>query len=215
MANPPTPVEKRRRLGNPSGRPLPDIEETGTILPASNGHMPDPLRPLGIAGRMTWDHVLKAGAVWIGETDVPLLQKVCEQIDEQQALRMKVLENAPRREGWRDRKHLRDIDEQIRRALSELGLTPTARTRLGLAQVTAQAINANTERQTSHHRGKMFDDDGIVEAEIVLPEPAPAPTPPRKSWTKGKILAWYEENSIETKQNLTRRDLLAQAGVEL
>lgn len=209
MANPPTPVEKRRKLGNPSGRPLPALEETGTILPAIVG-APDPMRPLGNAGRRWWDMVLTAGSTWIGGTDVELVQQVAEQIDEQQALRIKVLDTTYRRDAWRDRNHLRNLDEQIRKGLNDLGFTPVARTRMGLAQVTAAAIasNADVRQRTA---GKMFSDDGLTDAPPAPPEPEPLQ--PYKSWTKVKVVDWYQAHSIEIPEGATKRALLELAGV--
>lgn len=192
---------------------LPDPAETGTILPAVNGQMPDPIRPLGGAGRQSWDHILGSGAAWIAGSDLPMLQQTCELIDEQQALRMKVLDPTPRRDQWRDRKALRALDEQIRKQLSELGLSPTARTRLGLAQVTAAAIHENTENRKSQRRGKMFDEDGIIEAVVVDEEPPPVKLP-RRSWTKGKVVQWFIDNGVEYRDSWTKNDLLEQAGVK-
>lgn len=211
---PPMPPEQRRRLGNPQKRPLPSIEETGTIAPAVNGSMPEPLRPLGLAGRDTWDKILTAGAVWIAGTDLHLLQQICEQLDEQQALRVKVLDPAPRRDQWRDRRGLRMIDDQILKGMTALGLSPAARARLGLAQVVAEKIHEETTAKRERHRGKMFNDEGIVEAKTVEPEPEPEPPRLRKSWTKAKIVLWHDENDVDYQESWTKKELLEAAGVK-
>lgn len=213
MPTPPVPVELRRKLGNPQKRSLPDPKEAGTIEPAVQGRIPPPLRTLSPAGRKVWNHVLGMGATWMATTDLPLLQQVCEQIDEQQELR-RVIKRPPkaRVEGlWRDRLNLRRLDESIRKGMQDLGLSPTARTRLGVAQVVAAAIVEDTTTKQRERRGKMFDEKGLVE----VVEHAPELTPPRKSWTKAKILAWFDVNEISIDSSLTRRELLAEAGVEL
>lgn len=211
MANPPVPVERRRRLGNPSGRPLPSPDATGTILPASsNGSAPEPLRPLGLAGRSWWDMILTAGSTWIGSTDIEMVQQIAEQIDEQQALRIRVLDPTHRRDPWRDRSQLRALDEQIRRGMNDLGFTPVARTRMGLAQVTAVAIAAAAQTR-ERSAGKMFTDDGLADAP-TKPEP-PEPERPFKSWTKGKVEDWYRARAIEMPEGATKKDLLELAGV--
>jgi hypothetical protein len=81
-----------------------------------------------------WERIWSAGRRWISpESDLELLQMVCEQLDERVALRIRVLrDNEPE-----ERKSLRDLDKQIVSGLSLLGLTPTDRSRLGLAEVKA------------------------------------------------------------------------------
>lgn len=127
---PPKPVEQKRLLGNPGHRPIP---ATGELipLPAANS-IPDPGRPLGKYGRQLWDDVWNIGGVWISpNTDAELLLMTCEMIDERWNLRVKVMTAGDPRE----RRALRDIDRLIVSNLSLLGLTPTDRTRLGVAEV--------------------------------------------------------------------------------
>jgi hypothetical protein len=133
---PPKPNEQKRRAGNPGRRPLPDRTNVVALLPVEALGVPDPLRPLGTSGQALWERVWAAGARWISpETDVELVQIVCEQIDERAALRVKVL----RDNNWRERSALRKLDHQVIQALSLLGLTPADRTRLGVAEVVAQS----------------------------------------------------------------------------
>jgi hypothetical protein len=56
---------------------------------------------------------------------------LCEQIDERQLLRYRVMTEG----DWRERNGLRQLDSQIMTGLSMLGFTPTDRARLGLAEV--------------------------------------------------------------------------------
>jgi hypothetical protein len=109
------------------------------LLPAA-GATPQPVRPLGQDGRALWDRVWDAARHWVSpDSDLELLQVVCEQVDERQALRFRVLQatqpNMPSGEGSEDRKALRELDRQIVSGLSLLGFTPTDRARFALAEV--------------------------------------------------------------------------------
>lgn len=128
---PPKPTEAKRRVGNPGHRKLPPPTQ---ILPAASpAEPPAPPRPLGSIGTDFWNRAWKAGAAWISaSTDVELLQVVCEQLDERQALRALVLRDPS---DWRSRAGLRALDKQIADGLSMLGFTPTDRARLGGGEV--------------------------------------------------------------------------------
>jgi hypothetical protein len=109
--------------------------------------VPEPVRPLGQAGLAFWSRVWSVGFAWISpHTDVELLQMVCEQIDERQGLRVKVL-----REGdWRDRTALRALDAQVLDCLSLLGFTPVDRARLGFVEVKIQnELDAYRQRKSA------------------------------------------------------------------
>ena len=132
----PKPNEQKRRVGNPGRRPLPDRSTIVALPGVADGEVPEPLRPLGPPGRALWERVWKAGARWVSpQTDIELLQILCEQIDERAQLRVKVIGEG----NWRERKALRALDQQVVAALSLLGLTPADRTRLGVAEVQAQS----------------------------------------------------------------------------
>lgn len=131
MANPPKPVERKRRTGNPGKKRLPDVSRVA-LLPAA-ADAPAPLRPLFTAGRDLWDRVWANGVVWLSpQTDMELVQLVCESLDERQVVRELVLSGEA---DWRDRVALRNLDDQIKGMLSVLGMTPVDRTRLGVAEV--------------------------------------------------------------------------------
>lgn len=136
---PPKPAEQKRRVGNPGKRPLPAVV---TALPqrATN---PDPPRPLGPAGRMLWDRAWDHGRAWIAETDMELLLLTCEQIDERQMLRIRVL----RDNDWRERSGLRAIDKVIQDGLGMLGFSPSDRSRLGVAEVRVASALEDVRRR--------------------------------------------------------------------
>jgi hypothetical protein len=103
-----------------------------TVVLARAVETPEPLRSLGPFGLQFWNRLWSGGAVWISpHTDIELVQMLCEQIDERQILRLRVMRDG----DWRERSGLRQLDAQIVSGLSMLGFTPTDRTRLGLAEV--------------------------------------------------------------------------------
>lgn len=128
---PPKPTEQKRRTGNPGRRKLPETK----MAIIGQASVPEPVRPLGQAGLMFWHRVWAVGFAWISlNTDIELLQMVCEQIDERQALRVRVLRDG----DWRDRTALRALDAQVLDCLSLLGFTPVDRARLGFVEVKIQ-----------------------------------------------------------------------------
>lgn len=136
------PVEKAKLLGNPSKRPLPD-DSALAVLPAAEV-MPDPIRPLQDAGMALWLRVWRAGQVWLSpDTDLEILQMTCELVDERQELREIVRETR----DWRERRALRSVEQQLVSNLSQLGFTPTDRSRLGVARVKAESKLEAMRRQ--------------------------------------------------------------------
>ena len=99
-------------------------------LPA--GTIP-PLRPLGPAGLKLWSDVFSAGETWISpQSDTQLLQMVCEQIDRRTEL-LEQLDEARFERPFH--MTILDLEKQIASNLGLLGLTPTDRTRMGVAEV--------------------------------------------------------------------------------
>lgn len=133
MPNPPKPNELKRRLGNPGKRSLPDLKSIVT-LPMAN-ETPTPPRPLGVEGLKLWNRIWDSGKTWISpDTDIELVTILCESMDERTQLRLAVLRGT----DWRDRVALRSLEGQLVSILSTLGLNPTQRGRLGVAEVKAR-----------------------------------------------------------------------------
>lgn len=131
MPNPPKPAERKRRLGNPGRRPMPEVAKV-TALPQVVDDVPEPLRPLGVDGRAMWDRVWTSGGTWVSQrTDIELVQMACELVDERQALRDQVLSMG----DWRDRAALRALESSLSKMLSSLGFSPVERTRMGAGEV--------------------------------------------------------------------------------
>ena len=128
------PVERKRRIGNPSGRKLPEVVPMAEITTLASSHIPEPIRPLGKYGRPLWNQVWTSGAGWLKQNmDIELVQMLCEAQDERMILRFKVLENGSL---WRERRALREVDRQIITLLGQVGFSPSERGLLGTGETT-------------------------------------------------------------------------------
>jgi len=132
MPTPVVPLEKKRLLGNPGGRPLPEM---GSITQLAGGYI-QPFRPLEYAGKQLWDSIFEHGEIWVSQrTDAHFLMMTCEQLDRREQLRAKLVES----DDWHLLKQLNDLERLIASNLGQLGFTPAERTRLGLAEVKRQS----------------------------------------------------------------------------
>lgn len=102
----------------PGKQPEPPTPEAASPAPGT----PEPPRYLGPNGRAVWDRAWERGRAWVIETEVELLLLTCEQIDERQALRRRVLEA----NDWRERSGLRALDKSIQDGLAMLGVGASA-----------------------------------------------------------------------------------------
>jgi hypothetical protein len=133
MPNPPKPTERKRKTGNPGKRPLPAIA-TVIALPMAE-QVPEPPRPLGPEGIKLWNRIWENGKTWISPvSDIELVLLMCESMDERTQLRLTVLRGS----DWRDRVALRSLESQLVSMISALGMNPTDRSRLGVAEVKAK-----------------------------------------------------------------------------
>jgi hypothetical protein len=134
MPNPGKPAEVKRKLGAKGYAK--DVPEGVMVIPAVSA-IPEPLKPLSGSGLDLWDRTWQRGFSWLSaNTDVQLLQMVCEQLDERDALRAYVMDNI---EAWHERSALRELEKSIRSNLSLLGFTPTDRMKLGVAEVKVES----------------------------------------------------------------------------
>lgn len=126
IGRPPKPTEQKRRTGNPGKRALAPATNLA-VVPAVESDPVD-LDPVDtIAG------VLEAGRVWLAASDTLALALLRESIEERAMLRAILIQT----QSTDARKALRDLDKQIISQLSLLGFDPSARARLGLAEVKA------------------------------------------------------------------------------
>ena len=137
---PPKPSERKRALGNPGKRPLRKSAQV-VALPRLEPSPPD---SLGEEGRVAWSHVMSHAGKWLSASDAPILLMLAEAYD-RRAYMLRVLSD----EGWSivtDKGYpyrhplvpaLADLEKQMTAWMSLLGLTPTDRSKLGLAEVKA------------------------------------------------------------------------------
>ena len=98
---------------------------------------PTPPRPLGPEGLKLWNRIWEQGRTWISfNSDLEMVTLLCESMDERSQLRFLVLRGTG---DWRDRVALRSLDSQLQTLLSLLGMSPTDRTKLGVAEVQARS----------------------------------------------------------------------------
>lgn len=145
MPNPAKPLEQKRLLGNPGGRPLP---KPGELMAIPGGYV-EPMRSLGTAGKQLWDSVFGYGELWISNrTDSHFLMMVCEQLDRREDLRARLADS----DDWHLLKQLNDLERLIASNLGQLGFTPAERTRLGLAEVKAMSkLEEMMSRRNTHN----------------------------------------------------------------
>jgi hypothetical protein len=130
----PVPAEVKRRRGNPGKRPLPD-PVTVVALPMAEG-IPDPPGELGPHGLSMWRSVWEAGRWWVSPTEMPFeMLWLCQAADERERLRDLVRLGADEKY----RRAQRELEKQMTQWVQDLGFSPVARTKLGLAEVKAQS----------------------------------------------------------------------------
>ena len=137
---PPKPIEQKRRTGNPGQKPLPK-EGQLIALPALDTERPG---DLGVEGAQFWDDAVAVCSAWLGKSDYAILRMCAEAMD-RRAFILRTLAN----DGWSivtDKgypyKHplvgtLGELEAQITKWMSLLGMSPADRTRMGVAEVRA------------------------------------------------------------------------------
>lgn len=136
MGRPPKPIEHHRRVGRANGakkadgRPLPVLAEV-VALPQAAG-MPDFPAGLGEDGQGLWRRIWQDGITWISpQTDIAQAEEACRALDDVQSARRRYRATT----DPSDARALVALGKRLDEALSALGFTPTARSRLGVAEV--------------------------------------------------------------------------------
>jgi P27 family predicted phage terminase small subunit len=142
---PPIPTERKRRVGNPGKRALPDKTNVVALPPVED----DAPSQLGPAGRAVWDLVTEQ-CKWLAESDRPTLVMLCEKFDRRNDFMVRLESQDPvlyTDKGYAYANPLvgmiSTLETEVAKLLSVLGLTPTDRARLGVAEVKRQS---NLER---------------------------------------------------------------------
>lgn len=154
------PVEQRRRTSRSAtkdnaGRPLPD-RATVTVLPGT-GNAPPPLPATVLddgPGAARWAKVWTVARAWVSpDTDIAIVTRLCEAEDMRQAMREDLDRVGFMVEGSMGQQRpnplidkLRALDDQMTRYEQQLGLTPSARGSLGVAEVGEARAESALER---------------------------------------------------------------------
>jgi len=127
---PPKPIEVKRRTGNPGKRPLPEPSNVVALKPASG--VPAYPADLGVDGKQLWDRAWAAAITWLAPaTDCEQVEEACRLADDVAAARTRYRATT----DPADARALVALSKQLTEALSALGFNPTARSRLGVAEV--------------------------------------------------------------------------------
>ena len=136
MPRPPAPMEHHRRVGRANGRkkadgrPLPDPSNVVALPPADG--VPDFPAGLGLDGQRLWTRAWNAALTWIAPgTDAEQIEEAAHLADDVAAARKRYRATT----DPADARALVALSKQMTEALSALGFNPTARARLGVAEV--------------------------------------------------------------------------------
>lgn len=138
-------MSKKIKTGSPVGRPVNfNVKETGLPPTIDDDKIPEPFNPLGIDGRRYWDTIWKHGAHLDANIDTLLLEDLCQAIDEMQEMRRAIATGQVSRIQKTSNgtlivhpfvNQIKEYRVQIRSWMSNLGIGPTERMRLGLGEV--------------------------------------------------------------------------------
>lgn len=132
---PPKPMEQKRRTGrtpgtDSGGRKLPEPAQV-VALPMAAG-TPDPPLDFGLEATRMWTRAWGSAITWLSpDSDMEAVEQACRLVDDVAVAR-------ERYRATRDPADLRAmvaVTKLLQEALSTLGFDPTARSRLGLAEV--------------------------------------------------------------------------------
>jgi P27 family predicted phage terminase small subunit len=138
--SPRKPNELKRAQGNPGGRKLPELAKVVSLPQVSiaPAHLSPTMKDL-------WDDI-RDRATWVAETDSPTLLLLCEKFDRRAELLAKLDASDPvlfTDKGYAYANPLvgmiSTIETEIFKILGSLGLTPSDRSRLGIAEVKKQS----------------------------------------------------------------------------
>lgn len=142
------PVERKRVLGNPGGRPLP--QPIGYLEAAEE--IPEPPEHLKEHGLEVWNRVWRSASAWISPTtDIAIMIRYAETYDLREELKSQIAD-----EGLTVvtktsvRPHpllsvLKETDAALTKYESLLGLTPADRGKMGLTEVKTRTGVASLE----------------------------------------------------------------------
>lgn len=137
---PAKPIEQKRRTGNPGKRPLPAAGSIALVPPLE-------VEAWEMSPSEALERVLTEGVHWIARTDSPHV-----------ALLLDALKLLDRAKAGSVRDEI-EAQKHVANLLGELGFNPSARSKLGLAEVKAQSKLEEIRARRSQR------DAGVVDAD--------------------------------------------------
>lgn len=149
MGRPPSPIEHHRRVGRAGGtkkadgRPISVVGEVVALRQADG--VPDLPAGIGSDGADLWRQIWAEGLTWISPTsDMAAAVEACMAADDLAVARRRYRATS----DPKDAAALAALGKRYDLALSVLGFNPTARSRLGVAEVKrASALDKLLERR--------------------------------------------------------------------
>jgi hypothetical protein len=151
---PPKPNELKRLMGNPGGRPLPDLNVI-TNLPMAI-EIPTPPENLGESGLDLWNRCWGVAITWLSPvSDIEAIKNAAHLADANEAARARyMISTEPA-----DAKAYVAINKAFTDSLTSLAFDPVSRSRLGVAEVRA-ATSIDKLLEKRQNRAKMvFEED--------------------------------------------------------
>jgi hypothetical protein len=155
---PPKPNELKRLLGNPGGRPLPDLDAI-THLPMAK-EIPTAPESLGESGLDLWNRAWGVAVTWLSPvSDIEAIKNAAHLADANEAARARyMISTEPA-----DAKAYVAINKAFTDALTSLAFDPVSRSRLGVAEVRA-ATSIDKLLEKRQNRAKIiFEEDTITQ----------------------------------------------------
>ena len=129
---PPKPAELKRITGNPGKRKLPELSVV-TVLPMASS-VPDAPEGLGVEGTELWEKAWSHAITWLStSSDIHAIENAARLADDLAFARKKYRATLEPADG----RLLVHLNKAFVDSLSSLGFDPTARSRLGVAEVKA------------------------------------------------------------------------------
>ena len=152
---PPKPNEIKRLMGNPGGRPLPDLN-TISHLPMAT-EIPAPPENLNQSGLDLWNRAWGVAITWLSPvSDIEAIKNSCHLADANEAARDRyMISTEPA-----DAKAYVAINRAYTDSLTSLGFDPVSRSRLGVAEVRA-ATSIDKLLEKRQNRAKIIYEEDI------------------------------------------------------
>ena len=161
---PPKPNEIKRLMGNPGGRPLPDLNVISHLPMAKE--IPTPPENLNKSGLDLWNRAWGVAITWLSPvSDIEAIKNSCHLADANEAARDRyMISTEPA-----DAKAYVAINKAYTDSLTSLGFDPVSRSRLGVAEVRA-ATSIDKLLEKRQNRAKIiFEEDDINQGAMYEP----------------------------------------------